>query len=254
MIPQTILLLGGTAEAYALAERLVREKFARRVRILTSLSGATKTPRLPAGEVRFGGFGGPEGLADFLRQENVSLLVDATHPFAEQISRNAALASAATEIPLLRLERPPWVPEPEDRWISVLNLAAATAWLREHPHTVFLTTGIRELDAFQDCPGSRFVIRTITPPQLAEPWPQATFVQARGPFSVEAELQLLRDHNITLLVTKNSGGTATIPKLHAARQLGLPVLMIERPELPPVETVPDVASAMQWCLALRHEA
>ena len=246
MIPQTILLLGGTAAAYALAERLVREKFARRVRILTSLSGATKTPRLPAGEVRFGGFGGPEGLADFLRQENVSLLVDATHPFAEQISRNAALASAATEVPLLRLERPPWVPEPEDRWISVLNLAAATAWLREHPHTVFLTTGIRELDAFQDCPGSRFVIRTIPP--------QATFVQARGPFSVEAELQLLRDHNITLLVTKNSGGTATIPKLHAARQLGLPVLMIERPELPPVETVPDVASAMQWCLALRHEA
>ncbi len=246
MIPQTILLLGGTAEAYALAERLVREKFARRVRILTSLSGATKIPRLPAGEVRFGGFGGPEGLADFLRQENISLLVDATHPFAEQISRNAALASAATEIPLLRLERPPWVPEPEDRWIPLPNLAAAAAWLREPPHTVFLTTGVCELDVFRDCPGSRFVIRTITPPQLAEPWPHASFVQARGPFSVEAELQLLRDHNISLLVTKNSGGSATAPKLHAARQLDLPVLMTERPELPLSKTVSEVDAALAW--------
>ena len=246
MIPQTILLLGGTAEAYALAERLVREKFARRVRILTSLSGATKTPRLPAGEVRFGGFGGPEGLADFLHQENVSLLVDATHPFAEQISRNAVLASTATEIPLLRLERPPWVPEPEDRWISVLNLAAAAAWLREHPHTVFLTTGIRKLDAFRGCLSSRFVIRTITPPQLVEPWPHASFVQARGPFSVEAELQLFRDHNISLLVTKNSGGSATAPKLHAARQLDLPVLMTERPELPLSKTVSEVDAALAW--------
>jgi precorrin-6A/cobalt-precorrin-6A reductase len=111
---------------------------------------------------------------------------------------------------------------------------------------VFLTTGIRELDAFRDCPGSGFVIRTITPPQLSEPWPHANFVQARGPFSVEAELQLLRDHNISLLVTKNSGGSATAPKLHAARQLDLPVLMTERPELPLSKTVSEVDAALAW--------
>ena len=246
MTSGAILILGGTAEAYALVECLVQAPPAQDFRILTSLSGATATPRLPAGEVRFGGFGGPEGLADFLRRENVTLLVDATHPFAEQISQNAVLASVAAKTPLLRLERPPWVPEPEDRWISVPNLASATAWLRERPHTVFLTTGVRELDAFRDCPGSRFVIRTITPPQLSESWLQATFVQARGPFSVEAELQLLRDHNISLLVTKNSGGSATAPKLHAARQLDLPVLMTERPELPLSKTVSEVDAALAW--------
>ena len=254
MTADTILILGGTSEAYGLAKQLVGAARFQHFRVLTSLSGATSNPRRPAGELRFGGFGGADGLVGFLQQKYITLLVDATHPFAEQISRNAALASATTGVPLLRLERPPWVPEPEAHWISVPNLAAAAAWLREHSHTVFLTTGVRELDAFRDCSGSRFMIRTITPLQLEKPWPQATFIQARGPFSVEDELGLFRDHDISLLVSKNSGGTATIPKLHAARQLGLPVLMIERPELPPVETVPDVASAMQWCLALRHEA
>ena len=244
MTPRTLLILGGTTEAYALAEQLTREQSPQPLRVLTSLAGATKTPRLPAGEVRFGGFGGAEGLADFLRKENVTMLVDATHPFAEQISRNAALAAEATGTPMLRLERPPWKPEPQDRWICVPNLDSAAAWLREHPHTALLTTGIRELDAFRDCPDSRFVIRTITPPHLEKPWPQAAFVQARGPFSVEDELQLLRKHAITLLVTKNSGGTATYPKIEAARRLTLPVLMIERPELPQVESMPDVKQAL----------
>ena len=246
MTSDTILILGGTSEAYGLAKQLVGAARFQHFRVLTSLSGATSNPRRPAGELRLGGFGGADGLVGFLQQENITLLVDATHPFAEQISRNASDASRNANVPLLRLERPSWTPEPKDRWISVPNLAAAAAWLREHPHTVFLTTGIRELDAFRDCPGSGFVIRTITPPQLSEPWPHASFVQARGPFSVEAELQLLRDHNISLLVTKNSGGSATAPKLHAARQLDLPVLMTERPELPLSKTVSEVDAALAW--------
>ncbi len=261
MIDKTILILGGTFESYTLAECLTSGKCTGKLRILTSLSGATPAPRLPAGDVRFGGFGGVDGLTNFIRRENVTLLVDATHPFAERISHNAVLASSAAEITLLRLERPPWTEVPDDSWISVPSLSAATAWLREHPHRVFLTTGMRGLEAFHDCPGSLFVVRTLSPPELAElcphpdllpegdrakPWPEATFVQGRGPFSVEDELRLFKKHEISLLVSKNSGGKSTYAKINAARKLQLPVLMIERNEIHHDEKVSNVKDAIGW--------
>jgi precorrin-6A/cobalt-precorrin-6A reductase len=246
MSPRTVLILGGTHEAHQLAEELILQPWLPNLRLLTSLAGSTRTPRRPPGEVRVGGFGGAEGLAKFLHTEAVAACVDATHPYAAQISGHAVEAAQRTQTPLLRWERPPWEPALADRWVDVADLDSASRWISGHPHRVLLTTGLRNLEAFQACLQSWFLVRTIEPPQLDRPWPQARFLQARGPFTLDAEVSLMQQHRISLLVTKNSGGSMTQAKLEAARQLNLPVLMVQRPRIPPALTVSGRSAVVDW--------
>ena len=252
--PTRILLLGGSTEASALAIVLAGDE---RFDTVLSLAGATRSPRPQPVPVRRGGFGGVAGLAAFLRAEAVDLLIDATHPFAAQMSRHAVEAAALACVPLLRIERTAWMPGEGDRWTPVPDMDSATralggAW-GEAPRRVLLTVGQKELAPFRAAPWHHYLIRSIDPPDPASLPPRATFLPGAGPFTVEAERRLLREHGIEAIVTKNSGGLATAAKLGAARDLGLPVVMVSRPPLPPAETATDSDGALRWLLA-RHEA
>ncbi|WP_155059522.1 cobalt-precorrin-6A reductase [Streptomyces blattellae] len=236
-----ILVLGGTAEARRLAADLVTRPG---IRVTTSLAGRVSTPGAVEGDVRIGGFGGAAGLAEWLRAHRVDALVDATHPFAESITANAAEAASVTGLPLLVLRRPGWQRGPEDRWHPVPSLDAAADLLPRLGHRVFLTTGRLGLAAFAHLTDLHFVVRSVDPPE--PPMPRDTEVLlARGPFTVTAEKALLRVHRIDVLVTKDSGGNATAAKLTAARELALPVVVVRRPPLPRgVDAVPDVAGVV----------
>ncbi|PZP47696.1 MAG: cobalt-precorrin-6A reductase [Azospirillum brasilense] len=250
-----ILILGGSTEASALAIVLAGDE---RFDVVLSLAGATRSPRPQPVPVRRGGFGGVSGLAEFLRVEAVDLLIDATHPFAARMSRHAVEAAELAGLPLLRIERPAWVAGEGDRWTPVPDMESAARALGggtwgETPRRVLLTVGQKELASFQAAPWHRYVIRSIDSPDPASLPPHATFLPGAGPFTVEAERRLLREHAIEVIVTKNSGGLATVAKLEAARELGLPVVMVSRPSLPPAETATDSRGALRWVLA-RHEA
>jgi precorrin-6A/cobalt-precorrin-6A reductase len=233
-----VLILGGTGEARELAARLR----AAGTDVLSSLAGRTRQPRLPDGEVHTGGFGGPDGLAAFLREEAVTHLIDATHPFAAVITANAALAADDAGVARLVLRQPAWPPDPA--WHAVAGIREAAETVRAWPgEAVFLTTGRRELGVFAADGGHRFLVRAVDPPEGPVP-PRMTLVLSRGPYTVAGESALLRDHGIGLLVTKNSGGSMTAAKLQAARDLGVQVVMVRRPPLPPgsrvVATIPEV--------------
>ncbi|KQX49591.1 MULTISPECIES: cobalt-precorrin-6A reductase [unclassified Streptomyces] len=234
-----ILILGGTTEARALAGLLHGE-----VRVTSSLAGRVASPRLPEGEVRIGGFGGVEGLVEWIGAHGVDAVIDATHPFAGRISFNAAGAAATAHVPLLALRRPGWVPVDGDRWLSVPSLAAAAEALDGLGERVFLTTGRMGLAAFADLP-HRFLVRSVDAPEA--PVPARTEVLLdRGPFTLDGEREILARHRIDVLVTKDSGGTATAPKLTAAREAGLPVVVVRRPPVPegvPVAATPEEAAA-----------
>jgi precorrin-6A/cobalt-precorrin-6A reductase len=236
----TVLVLGGTSEARALAARLAGQPG---VRVISSLAGRVRDPAIPAGEVRVGGFGGAAGLADWTRAEGVDAVVDATHPFAETISAHAVAACARTGLPLLRLTRPGWQPQPGDDWHQAGSLAEAAAILPELGQRVFLTTGRQGLSAFAAPPcaappsaappsaalaGLWFLIRCVDPPSGAMPANREVLL-ARGPYTRDAEHALMRRFAIDVLVTKNSGGSLTEGKLAAARDLGLPVVVVRRP-------------------------
>ncbi|MGW4898378.1 cobalt-precorrin-6A reductase [Kitasatospora sp. NPDC004240] len=238
-----VLILGGTTEARTLAAALDGDGGRR---VTSSLAGRVAEPRLPAGEVRIGGFGGPEGLAAWLREGRVSALVDATHPFAGVMSHNAALAAAAAGVPLLALRRPGWSPVAGDRWHPVDSLAAAADALPGLGRRVFLTTGRQGLAAFAHLDGLHFLARSVDPPEA--PMPASTEVLLdRGPFTLDGERAVLREHRIDVLVTKDSGGAATAPKLTAARELGLPVVIVRRPEPPAgVPVAATVTEALHW--------
>jgi precorrin-6A/cobalt-precorrin-6A reductase len=240
-----ILLLGGSSEASALAAMLAGDA---RFAATLSLAGRTIAPRTGPLPTRVGGFGGADGLADWLRAEAVAALVNATHPFAARMSANAAAAARATGVPLLRLRRPPWEPQPGDDWREVADMAEAADALGQAPRRVLLTIGRNELAVFAArAPQHRYVIRSVDPPPAEALPPHATVLTARGPFALEDEIALLREHGIEMVMTKNSGGTATEAKLAAARLLGLPVVMVARPPPEPgVATVPDAASAFAW--------
>lgn len=244
-----ILILGGTTEARALAEALSgRDDLA----VTVSLAGRTASPVPHPVPVRTGGFGGAEGLAQYLAAERVALLVDATHPFAARISRHASMACAAAGVPILRLVRPEWVAGEGDRWTAVADGPAASAALGPAPRRVFLALGRQELAPFASAPQHRYVVRSIEPVDAA-PFADAVFIRARGPFDVAAEERLFREHGIEVVVAKNSGGGASDAKLAAARRLGLPVVMIARPP-PEGEAVADVATALAAIdRALRRE-
>ncbi|GIF10188.1 cobalt-precorrin-6A reductase [Actinoplanes teichomyceticus] len=233
-----ILILGGTTEARELAGLVAGEH-----RVVTSLAGRTSAPRLPAGEVRVGGFGGVAGLAGYLRDERIELLVDATHPFAATMSGHAVAAGAVTGVPVLSLRRPGWTAAPGDVWHRVASLGEAAAVLPGLGRRVFLTTGRQGLAAFAGLDECWFLARSVEPP--APPAPRRLRVLLdRGPFTVTSERGLLAEHRIDVLVTKDSGGSDA--KLVAARELGVPVLMIDRPPASAAPAVPTAPAAAEW--------
>lgn len=236
-----LLILGGTAEAVALAEACMARSD---LEVISSLAGRTRAPSLPPGGVRSGGFGGADGLAEFLIKRGIDRLIDATHPFAAQIGAHARSACEATAVPRLRLLRPPWPRASGDRWIEVADLAEAARRLPAFGQRVFLTVGQRDLDAFAGL-DLWFLVRTIEPAGLPA-LRRAHWLTERGPFAVEGEIALIRAHGIDVLVTKASGGDATYAKLIAARRLGLPVLMVRRPPPPPGPVVDSVEAALAW--------
>ncbi|EPD66997.1 cobalt-precorrin-6A reductase [Streptomyces sp. HGB0020] len=236
-----VLILGGTAEARELAAALAARPG---VHVTTSLAGRVSRPGALAGDVRVGGFGGVRGLADWLREQRVDVLVDATHPFAAGITANAVQAAAASGVPAVVLRRPGWRPGPGDHWHLVPSLAAAADLLPHLGSRAFLTTGRLGLASFAHLTDQHFVVRSVEPPEPPMP-PHTEVLLAHGPFTVTDETALLREHLIDVLVTKDSGGSATAAKLTAARELGLPVVMVERPVLPEgVSVVPDVSGVL----------
>jgi precorrin-6A/cobalt-precorrin-6A reductase len=241
-----VLVLGGTAEARELAAQLHDAG----VVVVSSLAGRVSKPRLPEGEVRIGGFGGPEGMAAWLAREGIAAVVDATHPFAERISASAVTGTSAAGVPLLRLERPGWADEPEWRdvdWNQVDSLTEAATVLPELGNRVFLTSGRQGLGAFSGLPGLWFLLRCVDPPEPPLP-DRLEVLLSRGPYEVDAELELMREHRIDVLVTKDSGGSMTSAKLVAARELGLPVVLVRRPPRPQVDRVSSVDAAARWVI------
>lgn len=238
----TVLLLGGTAEARQLAERLLAEG----VPVVTSLAGDVADPKLPVGEVRIGGFGGVAGMAAYLREQNVRAVIDATHPFAEQITANAAAACRKVGVPLLRLSRPSWSERPDaGSWHWADSLADARRVAESLGDRVFLAIGRQNLAEFADWTDRYVLVRVVDPPDFDVPvsW---EVLRARGPFALADELKLLRDRRIDVLITKDSGGT-TDAKLDAAAELGVAVVAVRRTSPPEgVEVVCSVADALAW--------
>jgi precorrin-6A/cobalt-precorrin-6A reductase len=239
-----VLILGGTAEARELAARLHHDGVA----VTSSLAGRVAKPRLPVGEVRVGGFGGPRALARWLTEHDVAAIVDATHPFAERITASAAQAANAAGVPLLRLERPGWSDRPGDRWRWVDDLDAAAAAIAGLGDRVLLTTGRQGLAAFAAVGHAWFLVRCVDPPDPPLP-PRHELLLDRGPHSLEGELALIDRHAIDLVVTKDSGGRHTEAKLDAARERGLPVIVVRRPPRPVAPSVSTVEDAMDWARA-----
>jgi precorrin-6A/cobalt-precorrin-6A reductase len=247
---RTILVLGGTGEARAIAAAL---DATRGVRVISTLAGRIANPRLPVGEVRVGGFGGPDGLAAYIAAEAVDAVVDATHPFAERMSWSAFEACAATDAKLVRLERPPFHRDPAVDWREVGSLDEAAALLPQAGRRVFLTTGRQGLAAFAGIDGAFFLIRCVEAPDPAVLPPDRTVLLDRGPFTLEGELQLIDRHALDVLVTKDSGGEMTQAKLAAARERGLPVIVVARPSRPAAETVRTVEEALAWLGESAHD-
>lgn len=255
MAPSRVLILGGSAEASALARRLAGDD---RFAPVLSLAGRTKAPVLPPIAHRIGGFGGIDGLAQWLRESGADLLVCATHPFAAQMRRHAIEAARRTATPLLIVERPAWAPVEGDRWTQVADMAAAADALGQAPRRVLLTVGRKDLAPFAAAPQHAYLIRSIDAPPAESLPPNAEVITARPPFGEACEKRLLEARRIDVVVTKNSGGADTAAKLAAARALGLPVILVERPPAPDLggldaRRAAEADAAMAW-LEARHEA
>ena len=243
-----VLILGGTTEASALARSLAGDG---RFSATLSLAGRTIAPILPPIAWRIGGFGGAAGLAAYLRAERIGALVDATHPFAARMTGNACEAAALAGVALLRIHRPEWRPVAGDRWICVPDMEAAAQALGSVTRRVLLTIGQQDLAPFAAAPWHDYVIRSVEPPPAETLPARAMVLTARGPFAEPDEYALLATRRIEILVTKNSGGSATAAKLAGARALGLPVVMVARPPVPEVAQVADAEGALDW---LAHQA
>nr|BFE32573.1 cobalt-precorrin-6A reductase [Actinomadura rugatobispora] len=240
MHPVRVLVLGGTGEARRLAGLLAGR---RGVEAVTSLAGRVADPALPPGATRVGGFGGADGLAAWLDAERIGAVIDATHPFASAITASAVAAAGRAGVPLLVVRRPGWTEGPGDDWRRVPSLAEAAA--RLPGERVFLTVGRTDLAAFAGDARRFFLVRSVDPPGPPLP-PRTLAVPGRGPFSVDGELALMREHRVDVLVTKDSGGAMTAAKLTAARRLGVPVVMVDRPPAPDAPTVGTVDEALTW--------
>ncbi len=235
-----ILILGGTAEARRLADCLGDHA------VITSLAGRTRNPAQTAGEMRVGGFGGTDALATYLREVGIEAVVDATHPFATQISANAVAACVQEHVPRLALVRPPWQAEFGDRWTEVTDAEAAAHALDGYAKA-FLAVGRQGLAPFAHCRDIAFVVRVVELPETV-PLAHATVVVGRGPFALAAERTLLAEHHIDVVVAKNAGGDRA--KLDAAREGNIPVILIARPPPPPGSAVRTVAEAVDWVRVL----
>ncbi|MBH69108.1 MAG: cobalt-precorrin-6A reductase [Rhodospirillaceae bacterium] len=233
MVGRKILLLGGTGDAYDVAEYLLEIP---EIDVITSLAGATKTPRRPVGQFRIGGFGGAEGLSLYLKQEKIDFIIDATHPFAAQITRNAGVAARLSEVPIAYLVRRAWNQEKGDVWHPVPSVEAAVAKLCElsesKSENVFLSIGRKEIEKFTELGSLQFIIRSVDKPSVVDNMSNATWIKGRGPFKYKQEYSLLKKSRIAVLVAKNSGGISGAMKLRAARSLKLPVILIQRPAAP----------------------
>jgi precorrin-6A/cobalt-precorrin-6A reductase len=242
-----VLILGGTSDALELAAKI---SILPDMEIITSLAGRTRQPFVSRGRLRghlrIGGFGGQAGLADYLQDQQIDLLIDATHPFAAQISWNAAAAATAVGLPHLLLLRPAWQPVSGDRWIEVDTLEAAAEALPPQAKRVFLTTGRQELAPFAPLAHCWFLIRAIDRPGPQATMPNGLLLLDRGPFTLAQERHLLIEHQIDVIVSKNSGGDATYAKVLAARELNIPIVMIQRPAMPAVAQVSRVEEAITW--------
>ena len=239
---KTLLILGGTGDARLLADRLV-DQYDDQLRVITSLAGRTSSPRLPKGAIREGGFGGAEGLASYLKNAAIDMLIDATHPYAAQISEHAAVAASRISVPHLLFSRPAWSSEPEDNWRHVPDMAAAAEALSAQA-TALITTGIQNLVAFADVTGPKLLVRLLEQPKSPIPLENADVIIGRPPYTIDGEIALCKLLGIDTIVTKNAGGAATRAKIDAARALGLQVIMIDRPPLPSVRTVQDIDAAI----------
>lgn len=237
-----VLVLGGTADANALAARLAADGFD----AMLSYAGRTENPKVPPIPFRVGGFGGIAGLAAFLKAGGFSHLIDATHPFAAQMSSHAVAAAAEAGVPLLALERPPWMAQPGDNWSEVETLVQAAEVLGETPRRVFLAIGRLHLDAFASQPQHSYLVRLVDPPQGDLPLPDIEVVVARGPFDLAGDLAMLRAFRADVVVAKNAGGPAAYAKIAAARELGIPVILQRRPEVPQRPVVESVNAVMDW--------
>jgi precorrin-6A/cobalt-precorrin-6A reductase len=226
---QRILILGGTAEARQLAERLAERPD---LSVTLSLAGRTRSPTAQPVPVRIGGFGGVEGLINELAQRRIDILIDATHPYAAVMSTHAVEAARLSDIPLLMLKRPAWTRVPGDRWTEVEDVAAAVAALGSQPRRVFLALGRKELAPFEAAPGHHYVIRSVDPVDPPLALADAVYLNSRGPFAEADECARFAKHGIELVVARNSGGPATYGKIAAARALGIPVILLRRPLTP----------------------
>ena len=253
MSANRLLILGGTGEAAALA-RAVLTSFGERIEVTTALAGRTARPGPIPGQVRIGGFGGAPGLAQYLADHEIDRLIDATHPFAADISRAARLACDQLGVPRLLLLRPTWRRHPLDRWIEVESVEAAAQIVGRVGRRAFLTVGAGEVDAFAPATGVRFVVRMIDPPRNPLPLRFHEVVLGRGPFALADERHLVQVKAIDVLICKASGGAATEAKLVAARELSLPVIMVRRPATERGLSVDTVEGAIDWLTGLDERA
>ena len=239
----SVLILGGTTEASALARQVAGDP---RLAPILSFAGRTTNPRPQPIATRTGGFGGIDGLVRFLRDEAIEAVIDATHAYADQMSAHAVAACRETGVPLASLVRPEWQPEAGDRWQVVPSFDTAARALGAMPRRVLLSLGRQDLHAFAVAPQHHYIARLIERPERADLPPDLRLVQARGPFDREAELRLLTEERIDVMVSKNSGGDATYAKIEAARALGLPVVMVTRPHKPAGHILTDVGHTIAW--------
>lgn len=258
---KNILILGGSNEGFLLAEQLNDDI---RFNCVSSLAGRTSLPKKPVGEYRTGGFGGPDGLANYLKTENIHALIDATHPFAINISKNASLAATIANCPLIQIIRPAWQKTEQDNWLEVSSMEQAANILTAAHSPVFLTIGRLELAAFRNRTDLQMIARAIEPAKKNDPdksklaglnsepesWPlNISFIYAKGPFNYNAEKELIQKHNIKSIVSKNSGGEKAKAKLDIARDLKIPVIMINRQQQQTqqhTQTVSSVKEAIIW--------
>lgn len=237
-----LLILGGTTEARRLADAVAGAG----LHGIVSYAGRVERPYPTALPHRVGGFGGPGGLATYLRTQEITHVIDATHPFAAQMSANAIEAAQATGVPLAALTRPPWQPGAGDDWQAVADIPAAVAVLNGPPRRVMLAVGRMHLDDFAPNPQHFYLLRLVDPPEGALPFPDCAVEVSRGPFTEADDRALMERHGIDLVVSKNAGGSGARAKLDAARALGLPVVMIDRPALPPRTELHETAEVLDW--------
>lgn len=241
------LILGGTSDANRLADAVARAG----IDAVYSYAGRTQSPVAPSLPIRTGGFGGVAGLSEFIAREAITHVIDATHPFAAEMSRHAVEACAMSKTPLIALERAPWTRSAGDRWIEVDNIDSAVDALPDARASVFLAIGRQHLAPFAAKPQHVYTLRFVDPPVSALPFPATDIIVSRGPFTVAGDLDLMRTRNIAWVIARNSGGDGARAKIDAARELGLPVIMIARPVLPERKQVESVEAVLAW---LGHEA